>query len=92
MSLYQSLIADPRLKGHDPGAIIIAEDDEVFISIKVAADVAKLSPERLRGLVSENRLDAIKPGGHDLFISLNSLETYLTEGRKEPGRPPKEVP
>ena len=79
MSLYQSLIADPRLKGHDPGAIIIAEDDEVFISIKVAADVAKLSPERLRGLVSENRLDAIKPGGRDLFISLRSVDEYLSD-------------
>lgn len=90
MSLYQSLIADPRLKGIKPGVIIIDKDDEIFIPIKVAAKIAKLSPERLRGLVYENRLDAIKPGGHDLFVSLNSVEEYLTEGRKEPGRPPSE--
>ncbi len=87
MSLYQSLIADPRLKGYEPGAIIVAEDDEIYISMKVAAKVAKLSPARLRGLVSENRLDVIKPGGRDLFISLNSIDYYLSEGRKLSGRP-----
>lgn len=85
--LYKSIIADPRLKGCKPAIIIIGEKDEVYISIKDAAQVAKLSTERLRGLVSENRIDAIKPGGRDLFVSLASVDKFVSEGRKEPGRP-----
>lgn len=85
--LYKSIIADPRLKGCKPGVVLIGEDNEIYISIKDAAQVAKLSIERLRGLVSENRIDAIKPGGRDLFVSLTSVDRFLSDGRKEPGRP-----
>lgn len=90
--LYQSLAADPLLKGYKPDAILIDENDDIYLSIKDAIHITKLSPERLRGLVSENRLDAIRPGGHDLFLSLKSINKYLTEGRKPPGRPKKKKP
>ena len=87
--LFQSLASDPRLRGCKPSAIIIDEDNQIYISIKDAALVAKLSVERLRGLVSEKRLTGFKPGGRDLFISLNSVDAYLTDGRQSPGRPQK---
>lgn len=87
--LYQSLASDPRLRGCKPSAVIVDEANEIFISIKDAALVAKLSVERLRGLIGENRLSGLKPGGRDLFISLESVDTYLTEGRQSPGRPQK---
>jgi hypothetical protein len=90
VSLHESLAADPRLRGHKPNAIVIDENDEIYISVQDAAAVAKLSPGRIRGLVSESRLVAIKPGGHDLFILLDSVDYFLTEGRKTPGRPPKD--
>ena len=89
VSLYESLAADPRLKGHKPDGIFVDENDVVYISIKDAVIVSKLSPERLRGLVSESRLDAIKPGGRDLLISLESVDKYLAEGRKPPGPTPR---
>ena len=91
MGLYESLAADLRLKGIEPEAILIDKDDHIFIAIRDAVEITQLSPERLRGLVSENRLQAVKPGGHDLFISLESIEQYLTEGRKPPGRPRKDA-
>ena len=90
VSLYESLAADPRLRGHRPNAIVIDEKDEIYISVQDAASVAKISPGRIRGLVSESRLTAIKPGGHDLFILLDSVDYFLTEGRKTPGRPQKD--
>jgi hypothetical protein len=89
VSFYELLTADPRLKVHKPEGIFVDENDVVHISIKDAVNVSKLSPERLRGLVSESRLDAIKPGGRDLFISLASLDKYLAEGRKPPGPAPQ---
>ena len=92
VSFYESLAADPRLKGYKPSGIFVDENDEIYISIKDAAIVAKLSTERLRGLISESRLTSIKPGGRDLFISLDSLDKYLTEGRQPPGRPSIENP
>ncbi len=90
VSLHKSLTADPRLKGYRPNAIVIDEQDNIYISVQDAASVAKLSPERIRGLVSESRLTSIKPGGHDLFILLDSVDYFLTEGRKSPGRPRKD--
>lgn len=89
-NLYQSLASDPRLRGCKPNAIIIDDDNQIYISIKDAAVVAKLSVERLRGLVSENRLTGFKPGGRDLFVSLDSVDAYLTDGRQTPGRPQKQ--
>ena len=90
VSSYESLAADPRLRGHKPNALVIDENDEIYISVQDAAAVAKISPGRIRGLVSESRLVAIKPGGHDLFILLDSVDNFLTEGRKTPGRPRKD--
>ena len=86
-SLYEVLITNQFLSGYKPKIVIVDEHDEIYLSIKDTAQVTKLSPERLRGLVREKRLDAIKPGGHDLFISLNSAQQYVIEGRKNPGRP-----
>ena len=90
VSFHESLAADPRLRGHKPDAIVIDKNDEIYISVQDAASVAQLSPGRIRGLVSESRLTAIKPGGHDLFILLDSVDYFLTEGRKTPGRPRKD--
>jgi len=90
IGLYESLVADSRLKGYKPGAVLVDEDGKVYLSIKDAVHISKLSPERLRGLVSENRLDAIQPGGRDLFISLESVDRYLSIERREPGRPRKD--
>ncbi len=89
VSLYESLAADPRLKGHKPSGIFVDENNDIYISIKDAVKVSKLSAQRLRGLVSESRLDAIQPGGRDLFISLESVDKYLAEGRKPPGPTPR---
>lgn len=90
--LYRSIIADPRLRGYEPEAIVVDKGGEVFLSAKDAATIINLSPGRLRALVSENRLDAFKPGGHDLFISLHSIDRFIIEGRKAPGRPSKNTP
>jgi hypothetical protein len=63
VSLYESLATDPRFKGQKPDGIFVDENDVVYISIKDAVIESRLSPERLRGLVSESRLDAIKAHG-----------------------------
>ncbi len=90
VSPYEALIADILLGGYKPKVVTVDENNEIYLSIKDTAHITQLSPERIRGLVREKRLDAIKPGGHDLFISLTSAHRYITEGRKQAGRPPKD--
>lgn len=90
--LYESIITDPRLRGHEPDSFVVDKAGEIYISAKDTATIINLSAGRLRALVSENRLDAFKPGGHDSFISLNSIDKFLIDGRKTPGRPPKDKP
>ncbi len=88
-SLYKAFIVDPLLQGYKPKVFVIGENDEIYLSVKDTAEVINLSPERIRGLVYEQRIEAIKPGGHDLFISLASAHKYVTKGKKQSGRPPK---
>ena len=88
VSHYRALITDQLLKGYKPEILLVNADDEIFLSVKDISELFKLSPERIRGLVREERLIAIKPGGHDLFISVASANQYITEGRKTAGRPP----
>lgn len=88
--LYESLTADLNLGGHKPRVIVVDRNNEIYISIKDAAIYAKLTTGRLRGLVSKERIKAIQPGGRDSFIGLNSLNEFLSSGRKEPGRPRKD--
>lgn len=85
---YQALITNQLLKGYKPEILLVNADDEIYLSVKDIAELIQLSPERIRGLVREGRLIAIKPGGHDLFISVASADHYVTEGRKTAGRPP----
>lgn len=89
VSHYQALVTNQLLKGYIPETLLVNSDDEIYLSVKDISEMLKLSPERIRGLVSEERLIAIKPGGHDLFISVASANTYITEGKKPAGRPPK---
>lgn len=88
VSLYETIIAGQSLKGYEPNVFVVDKKGDIYLSIKDAANILELSPGRLRGLVPEKRLDAIQPGGRDLFISLSSILQYLEE-RKTPGRPPK---
>ena len=90
VSHYRALITDQLLKGYKPEILLVNADDEIFLSVKDISELFKLSPERIRGLVREERLIAIKPGGHDLFISVVSANQYITEGRKTAGRPPND--
>ncbi len=53
-----------------------------------AVEMSGLSKDRLRHLISANRVEAQKPGGRDLLVSETSLVAYLDHGRKKSGRPP----
>ncbi len=91
LSLYETIIANQSLKGHEPNVFVVDKKGDIYLPIKDAANILELSPGRIRGLVPEKRLNAIQPGGRDLFISLSSIAQYIGE-RKRPGRPHKSSP
>lgn len=73
-----------RILEHEPEGIVFDKDGMIHLSVEDTAEVIDLSPVRIQALVAENRVQAIRPSGHDLFISLSSALLYKTEGRMRP--------
>lgn len=86
---YNFISARLLLNGYKPRAMVVDQEGEIYLSMKDTAKITNLSPERLRGLVREDRLIAIKPGGYELFVSIASAMHYVAGGRRRPGRPRK---
>lgn len=91
-NLYNAIVDGLPVGDFMPENVIVDQEGDIYVSVKDAAQLTGLSLERLRGLVWEQRLAAVKPGGHDLFVSLKSTIAYTTHGRKPPGRPRKTHP
>lgn len=75
-----------------PEAIVVYRDGTIRASVNDIAEIVGRSQTRVKGWVSEKKVDATKPGGHDLFVSLAPAFSYIAdvaEGKRRGGRPPK---
>ena len=53
---------------------------ERYLKVSEAAEVARLTPNRVRQLLRERRLTGIRPGGRGSWrIALSSINHYLGE-------------
>jgi len=86
---YSQIRRESGLKRHRPETLLIDQENNVYLSVEEMSEIVGLSPSRIRGLIAEDRIQAIKPAGHQLFVSVASTLEYLGEGRKPPGRPRK---
>ena len=61
---------------------------DIFYTTAQAAEYLGVTPSRVRQLILENRLPAIKVG-RDQLIKRNDLEKFATIPRPRTGRPPQ---
>ena len=88
-SRYEQAIEGLPLMGKRPDFIVIDQDDQAYIGRKDAAEIADISKRYMSDLISRQQVKSTTLNGHERYVHLDSLVSFILFDRRPRGRPRK---